>query len=210
MGIVSLTPCHIAHAVDVYSLAMTVLQNYPGEYSKVRCSGKAIQKVTAKHFKGLKPRAPDLPRVAETGIHVVKLDDEILEAQPKDHPAVTAIRADTIVSEEGQRAILNKWDELKQLGGPKYTAHSKNDNRSSTPALHCGVWNLSSDRPFVTADTRQKDAHPATRACLEELCELIKTHVAPRIKRMIQIHSPNLWPKHERCACLILLKVMQY
>lgn len=151
---------------------------------------------------GLDPKAPDLPHALETGVHVVKLDDEVLQAQPDDHPKVSAIRADTVVSEEVQQAILDKWDELKRLGGLQYSAHSENDNPSSTPALHCGVWHLSSGRPFVTADTRQKDADPATQACLNELCQLIKTHIAPKIKRMIQIHSPNLWPKQQKCAFL--------
>lgn len=128
----------------------------------------------------------------------MKVDADTLKKQPADHPNISVIRGANLVTKEGESAILDKWEELQKLGGLTYSTHGKGDNRSSTPAVHCGIWHLSANRPLVTTDTRQEKSKPEVRKCLEELCELIKIHVAPHIKRMTQIHAPNVWPKQER------------
>ena len=109
--------------------------------------------------------------------------------------------------------MLDKWDELWRLGGPKYSAHAKGDNRLTTPALHLGTWHLFQSFPYITGDTRQEGTEdPAIRTCLDKLSSLITEHITPVIMRQMELHTPNILPKYKRYEylCLSTLSELTY
>ncbi|KAJ7504608.1 hypothetical protein B0H11DRAFT_2221335 [Mycena galericulata] len=66
-------------------------------------------------------------------------------------PEWLAIRFPDVIPLQMQQKLLASWDKAIAFGlrFPKTEAQ-----RSSTPALHLGVWNLYSNTPYITADSR--------------------------------------------------------
>ena len=163
-------------------LASKILDKIPTEFAQIRTSGKEVNKLTRQLFPGDAADPSSLNRMPETGIHIVKFSDEALKNQPPEHPAVALVRPVNMIPRAVQEKIIRLWDRMK-AEGLELTGHSKGDNRSSTPALHCGVWHLSSKNPMVTSDTCKQN--PRVEALLKEFMDLIKTHVAPVVRGAI-------------------------
>ncbi|KAJ7185107.1 hypothetical protein GGX14DRAFT_409325 [Mycena pura] len=68
-------------------------------------------------------------------------------------PKWLAIRFPDIIPPKTQQKLLASWDRViaVSLHFPKATTQ-----RSSTPAVHVGVWSLYSTTPYITANSRQK------------------------------------------------------
>jgi hypothetical protein len=171
------------------------LDQRPSEYLGIKTSGKTVDKVTAVTFPELDPKIPNLPFAPAKGIYRVQLKPEELKKLGPDHPQVMCVRAEDVIPQKAQTEILDAWDALRALPNVVWQ-DSGEDNRSSTPALHAGVWHLSQKNPFTTFDTRQTD--PEARKAIERVLELIKLHIAPVIHRLIYYHSPNLLEKQKR------------
>ncbi|KAJ7207539.1 hypothetical protein GGX14DRAFT_567485 [Mycena pura] len=72
---------------------------------------------------------------------------------PNHAPKWLAIRFPDVIPPKTQQKLLASWDRVIAIGlrFPKATTQ-----RSSTPAVHLGVWSLFSTTPYITADSRQK------------------------------------------------------
>ncbi|KAF6742388.1 hypothetical protein DFP72DRAFT_1106136 [Ephemerocybe angulata] len=179
------------------------LSREPTEYDGALHASK-VRTVTRRNFPGVynsTTGATKLPPRSETGLIRFPVSRDVMKRDPE-HPEVYAIRLSAIVPLEVQDLIGNQWLRLVALGGVK-TECSKDGNRSVTGAAHLGIWSHYSGVPYITKDTYQRKSSPEVQAATDELCHLVAQHLAPIIKRIIQIHSPSLIPKLERAHAYV-------
>ncbi|KAJ3543286.1 hypothetical protein NMY22_g3198 [Coprinellus aureogranulatus] len=182
------------------------LDTYPSQFVGIKTSGKAVQKATKVHF----PRGAALPssleRVSEEGIHCVKFNKQALQGEPPNHPNAALVRLADVISPALQKRVLNLWDRIV-AAGLKFPKHKNADNRSSTPAVHFGIWHHSSPVPMVTSDTRNQN--PVVLSLLKELMTIIKTDIAPIIKSAIETYSPAVWPTQEKAHAYVKANIRE-
>ena len=166
------------------ALATRTLPKFPSEFLGIKKDGKAVVAAMNTHFPGIIPR--ELPSASPDGRLVyprpLPTDGEPLD--PARLPYL-AIRFDCLISKHAANQLVRAWDLL--LATPVVFPPPEK-NRSATPALHLGVWELSQSRPYVTADTCQKSLS-ANRA-IDFLLSCIGIHVAPKITQAFRAFCP--------------------
>jgi hypothetical protein len=97
-----------------------------------------------------------------------------------------------VISNHAQYQLLQAWDHVMALQ-PVY-GHGES-KRSSSPALHLGVWQRYTKTPIITGDSRQIGAPCSTRkelvAALHDLCGIIKHLVMPKLRGIIEWYLPG-------------------
>ncbi|KAJ7199378.1 hypothetical protein GGX14DRAFT_373164, partial [Mycena pura] len=95
-------------------------------------------------------------------------------------PKWLAIRFPDVIPPKTQQKLLTSWDRVIAIGlrFPKATTQ-----RSSTPAVHLGVWSLFSTTPYITADSRQKVKQVTTQ--LDAFLGIIKKNVVPKLESLV-------------------------
>jgi hypothetical protein len=73
---------------------------------------------------------------------------------------------------------------------PRWIRTEKEKNLSSSSPLHLGVWEITSSTPYITSNS--KNQHPTTIAAMDGFLLLVKELVAPKIYRLLQLHSPKM------------------
>ncbi|KAJ7263254.1 hypothetical protein B0H12DRAFT_298331 [Mycena haematopus] len=101
-------------------------------------------------------------------------------------------RFPNVISSRAQFRLLEAWDRVQALK-PVYGL--RESQRSSSPALHLGVWERYTKEPIVTGDSRQADA-PCDRRqelveALHDLCGVIKQFVIPRLRAILEWYYPG-------------------
>ncbi|KAF8875575.1 hypothetical protein BD779DRAFT_1678179 [Infundibulicybe gibba] len=157
--------------------------SYPGDLIGVR-SGIKVRKIIAANYPGV--NAATLPNVTPTGRYFVPLPAGM--APCPGHPPYLAMRFDCIVNEATQQRLLNAWTHLNTTPVVFPKPNARHGNRSGTPALHLGVWETYQSTPFVTLDTRQKDASAAT--AIDALLSIVGEDIAPRLMRLLKVECP--------------------
>lgn len=178
------------------------LDSFPSEFVGIRTDGKTVRKLANELYPELTGPwpPPSYTVIPEDGRYLVRLSRKARRKLPKDHPPYVIIRAVQVVPEDVQDSLVALWLRMNALG-VKFPA-AKRDNRSSTPALHTGVWHLSSPNPMVSVDTRQED--PVVRELLEEFLSIVRVRIAPTIRRLIALYCPKLLEKQDRCVpCMV-------
>ncbi|KAG1720981.1 uncharacterized protein EDB91DRAFT_1256737 [Suillus paluster] len=178
--------------------------------------GKTVASVEARREKEtLKVYPGDLVHAAKNKLHVDLLvqrqypegvlasqlprfdpDDSFFLLPPEDskeacrplHPLFMAARFEHVITKPGQKEIVKAWDAL-QFVGVKHHAGSREANRSSTLALHLGVWEVQQSFPKVTRDTRLQT--PEALSAIDRLLLAVGTHVAPKILALLQRYAPK-------------------
>ena len=109
-------------------------------------------------------------------------------------PKWLAIRFPDVIPPKTQQKLLASWDRVIAVGlrFPKATTQ-----RSSTPAVHLGVWSLYSTTPCITADSRQKVV-PRNRTSSSILLARTKEkQVTARLDAFLGVIKKSVVPKLE-------------
>ena len=143
-------------------------------------------------FPGIVPR--DLPNA--TGqkrlLFPVPLPDNLPLPEkrplPENHPPYLAMRFDQVVSSETNDLIIRAWDRMNELG-VVFPDPDPTCNRSSSPALHLGVWELYDEKPRVTSDSRNQS--PEVVQAIDDFLLIIQQRIAPRLKNLLKEFCPQ-------------------
>ncbi|KAJ6541264.1 hypothetical protein B0H10DRAFT_1970821 [Mycena sp. CBHHK59/15] len=96
------------------------------------------------------------------------------------------------ISSYAQYRLIQAWDKVQALQ-PAYD-HGESQ-RSSSPALHLGVWEHYGTRPIITGDSRQIRAPTKRREALvdalHELCSVIKQFIVPKLRAIVDWYLPG-------------------
>ncbi|KAJ7159806.1 hypothetical protein C8R43DRAFT_1063909 [Mycena crocata] len=118
-------------------------------------------------------------------------------------PPYLGIRFSQVISPSAQNKLWAAYKLLVSLGVQFPPAELA---RSSSPALHFGVWELYKLMPIITGDSRQEGLPEPQRsqviAAIDALLQLFKDLVLPKAKRLLAQHVPDqlrlLKPVHDR------------
>ncbi|KAF9017876.1 hypothetical protein BDZ89DRAFT_960702, partial [Hymenopellis radicata] len=108
-----------------------------------------------------------------------------------------AKRYHAFLSPKVQQGLLERFDGIMATK-PKI-AH-KRDARSSTSALHIGIWECTARTPRLTADTRNQE--PITIAAIDEFLAYFGAEVSHKIDNRLRFEFPEMYARallaHER------------
>jgi hypothetical protein len=117
----------------------------------------------------------------------------IYDSDPS-HPPYLALRFDKIFRKPSHEIeILNAWDDLK-AAGVKFPKSDK--SRSSTPALHLGIWQRYRNKPYISSDTREQT--PLAIAKMDDFLSLIIKYISPRILDFLRDEFPETYKWNQK------------
>lgn len=172
-------------------LATQTIKEYPGHFVGAPNNAAKVTETLELLYPGLIPR--DLPSVTDEGrFYIPTLPTKPLT---NSHPPFLIARFDRVVNKTVQQRLMNAWDTLLHSGVRFPPA---DENRSATPALHLGIWELYKKRPIVTGDTRIQtdDAIIA----IDNFLYLIGELIAPKIKNLLKTKYPHQYERQMRCV----------
>ncbi|KAF8160296.1 hypothetical protein BJ912DRAFT_1026541 [Pholiota molesta] len=160
---------------DELDLVTISLPRYPAEFCGIPKSAKA-------KFPHIIPR--NLPSATEFGRLLFPVpipDDGPLHAH---HPPYLAMRFELVVINKANTRLIHAWDCLLNKG----VQFPESDvNRSSSPALHLGVWEVYRSTPCISTNSPQPEE---VIIAMDIFLNLIKKYVAPEISNLLQTHCP--------------------
>lgn len=159
---------------------------YPGQF--VGAATNAA-KVTEK-IEDLFPGIPyNLSSVTADGRFLIPTPPIVRSLRPL-HPPYLVGRFDKIVKAPVEKSLLAAWKELVKLDirYPKVEA-----NRSKTPALHLGIWELYAAEPRITGDSWQTGD---VTSVMDKFLHIIHHSIAPKIFNILRSHYPRQFERH--------------
>jgi len=165
------------------------LDSYPSEFLGVKNDGKVVCSVMKKEFPTYHSPA-DLATATASGSFLVptpstRNQPEIL--LPPFHPIYLAMRFDKVIHDRAMTRLMTAW--VSFIDSPVKFEEKKKENRSSSPALHLGVWEITSSTPYITSQSKHQ--HPTAIVCMDNFLLLVKEFVGPKIRRLLDLHSPR-------------------
>jgi hypothetical protein len=141
-------------------------------------------------YPGMVPR--NLPTATEKGRFLIPTPPIIRSLLPL-HPPYLVARFDRIVKENVNERLMSAWDELMKLG---IRFPDPDGNRSSTPALHLGVWELYGTNPRLTSDTVRfsNDAIVA----MDRFLQIIREAISPKLHNILAKYYPRQFDRQMR------------
>ncbi|KAJ7049093.1 hypothetical protein C8F01DRAFT_1355555 [Mycena amicta] len=146
---------------------------------------------TKEDVEALGPGGIDITWVKWLPMHVL----EWLQHQPLNR--VYAARFVKQVPLSTEQLICVLWKKIQAL---KPYVKEKNANRSSTPALHLGIWQQYSDHPCIAHDglqlvsnEREKEAVAELRTRIREFMNLLKRHIIPKVNDLLRREFPLMY-----------------
>lgn len=110
-----------------------------------------------------------------------------------------------LITERAQEEILAAAKNLFNLEDLAYPCTKRHESRSTTPALHVGIWQPQNNPVCVSQDSHKQT--PAILAQLDTLLGLIKLHILPKLETLLEQTSPRLAERGQRCVIFKYLKV---
>jgi hypothetical protein len=181
-----------------YSLAAITFKSlqYPGHFVGAPINATKVTKKIEELFPGVIPR--NLPSVTEKGRFLIPTPPIIRSLRPL-HPPYLIGRFDQIIKASVEKSLVAAWKELVKLDVRFPKAES---NRSKTPALHLGIWELYASQPRITGDSRQ--SNDVTTA-MDKFLRIVHHLIAPKIFNILQSHYPKQFDRHLSWVSISLL-----
>lgn len=123
-----------------------------------------------------------------------------LESLDPRHPPYLMLRFDNVLSIAGQKRIFQAWLDLQSLNPKHHIAREM--SRSTTPALHVGIWEMSSATPYVTRETVKQTEEVII--ALDRLLLLVKSLMVPKILSLTRRFIPNQFSRNQRHVFVFL------
>lgn len=155
---------------------------YPWHFVGAPINATNVIEKIEEHFPGVIPH--NLPSVTEEGRLLIPTP-AIIRSLRRFHPPYLVGRFDRIVKPSVEKSLVAAWKELVKLDVrfPKAEA-----NRSKTPALHLGTWELYAGKPRITGDSWQKDD---INAAMDKFLSIVHRSIGPKIFNLLQSHYPK-------------------
>lgn len=164
------------------------LPNYPDEFMNAPTDSKKV----LRKYRKMYPKQ-ELEEAPESGRLRFIPPPSVYDTDPL-HPPYLALRFDEIFkSASHEIEILNAWDALK-AAGVKFPKPDK--SRSTTPALHMGIWQRYTTIPYISLDTH--DQTPSALAKMDDFLSLIKKYIAPRILDFLKDEFPETYKWNQK------------
>ncbi|KAG2045680.1 hypothetical protein BDR06DRAFT_965608 [Suillus hirtellus] len=161
------------------------LKVYPGDLLNVSKNKLHVENLVEEQFpEGL--ITSELPLYDPDNSFFILPPKDSVEANRPFHPPFLAARFEHMITKQGQKEILKAWKGLKWVG---FKHHAREENRSSSPGLHLGVWEVQQSFPKVTRDTRLQS--PKTIQAIDRLFVVIGIHVVPKILALLKRYAPK-------------------
>lgn len=135
--------------------------------------------------------AGTLPTLADEGQLLIPVPADTVV--PEGHPRYYAARFDKILALDVQTKIVCCWDRLL-AAGVKFP--KPDPNRSGSPALHLGIWELYMNLPKVSSDTWDQEEGVIT--VMDELFLMLRRYVVPKMKNLMRRYYPSQFQMCER------------
>lgn len=142
-------------------------------------------------FKKLYPKlkVQKLPLLEDTDTVVFKASDANVFGT---HTLL--VRGSQQVSKEGLERI---YQATRKLFASKPVCYEKkNDNRSSTPALHLGIWKIYRSQVTLTKATVDQTAETIER--MDVLFRCLQTYIVPKLVRILETYFPEQWEEQKK------------
>jgi hypothetical protein len=111
-------------------------------------------------------------------------------------PQWLVIRFPSVIPLGTQERLLLSWDRVIACG----LQFPNPEVQCSSPSLHLGVWNLYSQKPYITTDSRQKMVPRRRTASAKLLAELKQKQVIAELDLFLGIIKSRVVPKLENLA----------
>jgi hypothetical protein len=119
-----------------------------------------------------------------------------MKSKDPEHPPYIMLRLDSIVSEGKRSQLLAAWDDVQALA-PHHLI-KRETACSKMPAYHWGIWETTADKPCITLESKQQT--PEVIVAIDQLLNLVKKFVAPKIIKLTKEYLPHQWVHQERYA----------
>ena len=180
--------------LTVSPVSFTV-DSHPSDFlGGVKCQRK-VRDAVATLYPGVEPH--ELPKAWEDDATTVSfsLTPEMNEVDRLSGlvkpPLVLVRRYDSLYDKKIPARFVELYDAFIDTA-PVYFA-KKADPRSSTLALHLGVWQFTSARAKVTRESREQASH--TIKAMDELLQFIKINIIPKINNRLAYDFPEQWKR---------------
>jgi len=168
-----------------YSLAAITINSlqYPYHFLGAPIDSTKVTQKMEEVFPGVIPR--DLPSVTAEGRFFIPTPPIIRSLCPL-HPPYLVGRFDRIVKAPMQKSLVAAWKELVNLDVRFPKAEL---NRSKTPALHLGTWELYASKPRITGNSCQQNDDVI--AAMDKFLSIVHCSIAPKIFNILRSHYPK-------------------
>ncbi|KAF9474886.1 hypothetical protein BDN70DRAFT_898616 [Pholiota conissans] len=163
------------------------IAKYPDEFLAIQSSSKVVAKQLRIHFPGLQTRQLESADSTRKLLFPVPTPENRL-LDPL-HPPYLAMRFPSVVSPKTNSRLVLAWDKLL-ASGVKFP--KVDPNRSTTPALHLGIWEIFSSKPFISANSRQT---PEVNKSIDIFLGLVGKLLAPKIGALLKEHCPDQYAR---------------
>lgn len=171
------------------------IDHEPTEFRGVG-SKATFEKRLRLHYPNLNPHT--LPNVDAKANFFLKTPDDVLEADPS-HPLFYLTRINNIVNPTNCDRITRILVLLEDRGvdfiGRRQETDRSGSNRSSTSALHYGLWSHYQRHPYITKASRPKDLE--TERLINELLDILNTVFSKKINNFLKLHEPEMYTRRQ-------------
>ena len=157
---------------------------YPGQFLGAPINASKVTNKINHLFPGVIPC--ELPSVTEEGRFLIPTPPIVRSLRPI-HPPYLIGRFDHIVKASIQKSLVAAWKDLMKLD-VKFPKPKRDSNRSKTPSLHLGVWELYSALPRITEDSL--DQNDAVILAMDKFLRIVGS-IAPKISNILQCYYPQ-------------------
>ena len=124
----------------------------------------------------------------------ISIKSPIPPDSPSFHPPYLGIRLHALLTDHEQVHILKKFHQMVAAGAQHLL--KKKDQRSSTPAYHLGIWEVTQPKPLITQETCRQSQH-ATNA-IRRFLRAVQKHIAPKLSALQFTIARPLWARQQR------------
>jgi hypothetical protein len=168
--------------------------HYPDDFVNAKKDQQMVRTTISKEYPDARhPENLHVVPLTRNGILKVPTPKYKLSLDP-DHPPYLILRLDLIVSVKKQWALLAAWDQVQAASPQHYI--KREQARSTTPAYHWGIWEVTAPAPYITRESKDQTAEAIL--AIDKLLGLVKELMVPKIIQMMKEYLPVQWKHQER------------
>ncbi|KAG2088303.1 hypothetical protein BD769DRAFT_1671078 [Suillus cothurnatus] len=180
-------PAKLEDAQSNKALHIHKIKSFPGDFLKVRPSGKTVHETMAQcRYPNAAAELKTLPDTVKILLLLDHLDSSTI---PADMPPYIVMRFEHLITTEEQHRLWFRWDRLIATKPVHLLKHDK--NCSASEAWHLGIWEVTGKTPRLTSETTSQS--PEAIEAIDVLLRFIKTYIAGKIGGVFKQHAPAQW-----------------
>lgn len=166
-----------------------IASGYPQEFLFTRKDWELVHTVINKNYRS----APEQLRTLGTnpGQTLQLKAPSLALSLYLDHPPYFLLRFDSVLTTKLQNNILAAWDYMQHPSRRPVIRIKHAAERSGTPAIHLGAWELYKTTPDLTRETREQSIE--TLKAMDSLLKIFHSVVAMKINNLMKRYCPRLY-----------------